>query len=76
MAVPTMAVEHVTSRLLGIIGQWYVTLVTNGIIAVAKIYNQEHKVTRGNFDRWGTFTHFSFQHFPLNVADFSNYFDW
>ena len=37
MAVPTMAVEHVTSLLLEIIGQWYVTLVTNGIISVAKI---------------------------------------
>ena len=25
------------------------------------------KVTRGNFDRWGTLTPFSFQHFQLNV---------
>ena len=31
------------------------------------------KVTRGNFDRWGTLTPFSFQHFPLNVTGSSNY---
>ena len=24
-----------------------------------------NKVTRGNFDRWGTLRPFSFQHFPL-----------
>ena len=29
-----------------------------------------------NFDRWGTLTPFSFQHFLLNVTGSSNYFDW
>ena len=44
---------------------------------VTEYGNVDYKVglTRGNFDRWGTLTHFSFQHFQLSVTGSSKYFD-
>ena len=62
----------------------------NGVMEVSPNINQNnngtliyyfniyllHKVTRGNFDRWGTLKPFSFQHFQLNVTCSSNSFDW